>query len=435
MVKKLALLFFLFLTITLIFLFPKTKNASVFTKEAIFGDFDLKGVSEEAGNRILNNTTTKPIYLNLESQSQAVTLEDMGITIDSTQVRQFTMKCYFKSFHYFCDKLSTSEIKPESILKIDQEKLDEFTSNLEKELQFIAKNNIVSLEENTFRAVSPNAKVLLDKSKFTDPKNILELFSNDTISLNIELEVEDTTSQNKITQELINRITTPLLIKHGRNPFYIPTNKLKDFIKVNEVDRVLYGSIDENKVGDYLNELNEEYKVDGVNVLKQEAIWAIQRALLFRATDYEINNAVILPIEGEPKSNGELHDTYLEVIKSQQRLYRFEDGKLVKTYIVSTGLTWETPPGEFTVLGKQAMTISYFNDWYMPHYLPLGTINGYRFGFHAIPYHLDGQGNIYSRDINTMGSPATGGCIQLTPDDAKELFEWAKVGLPVYIYQ
>lgn len=123
------------------------------------------------------------------------------------------------------------------------------------------------------------------------------------------------------------------------------------------------------------------------------------------------------------------------MIKSQQRLYRFEDGELVKTYVVSTGLTWETPTGEFEVLGKQKMTISYYDNWYMPNYLPIGDINGYRFGFHEIPYHMDGAGNIYSRDPNTMGSPATGGCIQLGRDDSLELFEWADVGTPVYIYE
>jgi len=81
------------------------------------------------------------------------------------------------------------------------------------------------------------------------------------------------------------------------------------------------------------------------------------------------------------------------------------------------------------------MTISYFGNWYMPYYLPVGTVNGYRFGFHEIPYHMDGAGNIYSRDPNTMGSPATGGCIQLTNIDAMELFAWAEVGTPVYIYE
>ncbi|EKD99899.1 MAG: hypothetical protein ACD_22C00139G0001 [uncultured bacterium] len=71
----------------------------------------------------------------------------------------------------------------------------------------------------------------------------------------------------------------------------------------------------------------------------------------------------------------------------------------------------------------------------MPNYLPIGYIQGkYRFGFHAIPYHMDGNGNIYSRDPNTMGSPATGGCIQLSPKDAEELFNWARVDMPVYVY-
>jgi lipoprotein-anchoring transpeptidase ErfK/SrfK len=80
--------------------------------------------------------------------------------------------------------------------------------------------------------------------------------------------------------------------------------------------------------------------------------------------------------------------------------------------------------------------MSYFGNWYMPNYLPIGYINGqYRFGFHSIPYHMDGAGNIYSRDSNTMGSPATGGCIQLSSEDSLELFNWAWVGMPVYVYE
>ncbi len=70
----------------------------------------------------------------------------------------------------------------------------------------------------------------------------------------------------------------------------------------------------------------------------------------------------------------------------------------------------------------------------MPWYLPIGTINGpYYFGFHEVPYHMDYQGMIYSRDPETIGSPATGGCIQVLKGQAKEIFDWAEVGTPVYI--
>jgi lipoprotein-anchoring transpeptidase ErfK/SrfK len=246
---------------------------------------------------------------------------------------------------------------------------------------------------------------------------------------------ESSEDQKKATNLAINKVSYPLLIKYGRFPVYIPAERIKSFLSVIEKDGLTYGKITDYEINRYLDELDAKYRNPDVAIIRQGAVDAIKRALLFRTTNYEINNAIVLPQEGKPKTNGEKADSYLEVVKSQQRLYKFEHGKLVKTYIVSTGLTWETPPGEYMVLGKEKMAISYVGDWYMPNYLPLGTIYGYRFGFHSIPFHLDASGNIYSRDTSTMGSPATGGCVQLDQNDSLEVYEWAKVGTPVYIYE
>ncbi len=356
----------------------------------------------------LEKALDKTLYFNSQDTSRAVTFNEIGIYYDSTS---------------------------ESIY-INREKLDNYLIELEREYAYLSNNTIISFENYSFQVPSDKAKIKLYRAPFSTNESILNLVTNPEVKLRLYLDtLDDPDLQKQKTDSHIEKITSPLLIKYGRNPIYIPKATLKDFI-VSEGQNPITARIDYDKVSQYLDTLHEKYKTDDVNVIHKEAVDAIRRSLLFRAADYQVNNAVILPIQGNPKSDGSLHDVYLEVIKSQQRLYRFEHGKLVKTYIVSTGLTWETPPGEYSIQGKQKITISYTGNWYMPDYLPIGTINGsYRFGFHAIPYHMDGNGNIFSRDPNTMGSPATGGCIQLTPEEATELFEWAWVGIPVYVYE
>ena len=358
---------------------------------------------------ILQKAFEEPLYLNLDDSSRSVTFEDMGI--------------------------SYNKVKDE--VEVNAFKLDEYITSLEKEYEFISKNTIISFEDFTFRAPSSKAKIKIDRTPFSSEEAIIDLATSSPRKVKLTMgTMDDPKMQRAKTDEILETITTPLLIKYGRNPVYISKDTLKEFIFIEEADGSVYGRVDFDKVSEYLDELHAKYRSSELVVIHNQAVDSIRRALLYRAASEKVNNAVILPLEGKPKSDGSLHDVYLEVIKSQQRLYRFEYGKLVKTYVVSTGLTWETPAGNHQILGKQKMTISYFGNWFMPDYLPIGYVNGsYRFGFHAIPYHMDGNGNIFSRDPNTMGSPATGGCIQLLREEATELFEWAVVGTPVYVYE
>ena len=413
------------------------KPITVFKNNIKAGKIDLSGKTLNTGLEMLNSSINSPVYLNLESQSRTVTLKDIGISYEENELLKATKTCRFRKPLFFCQNTSNEPIRQEEFIVVDNTLLSSYLDKLEKEFEFIAKNTSISFQDYSFIAPSNSATISLDKEVFINKESLSRIIDTKDIKIKLNLITkDDINKQETATDNLIEKVTNPLLIKYGRNPIYIPKNTLKSFITTKEENNLIKGYILEEKVKEYLDSIKEKYAKEDVQIFEKESIRAVQTALLFRTTDYKVNNAVILPIEGRSKTNGELHDAYLEVIKSQQRLYKFENGELVKTYIISTGLTWETPPGEYEVLGKQKMTISYFGNWYMPNYLPIGLINGqYRFGFHAIPYHMDAYGNIYSRDENTMGSPATGGCIQLTYDDSLELFEWAQVGTPVYIYE
>lgn len=412
------------------------KAVKVFKEGTKIGNLDLSGVDWNQGYSTLVSKLNNPIYLHLSDKSRGVTLKEIGIDIDRDKLEKLAQNCRPRDWRLFCQNTSNEVTDPNLAVSVNKWVLGQFLGGIENDIQYLAKNTVVSFEDYTFRAVTPGARIEIDKDMFLDKSRIVDWLTSNENQIKLRIISNETNEQEKkATEQVISKIAFPMLIKYGRNPIYIPTERIKTFITVVEKDGLTYGKLNDYEINRYLDELDQKYKKEDVLVIRTAAVDSIKRALLFRATNYEINTAVILPLEGKPKTNGEMADVYLEVIKSQQRLYRFEKGKLVKTYIVSTGLTWETPPGEYKVLGKEKMAISYHDDWYMPNYLPIGTVYGYKFGFHSIPYHLDAAGNIYSRDSNTMGSPATGGCIQLTQEESLELFDWASVGTPVYIYE
>lgn len=439
MKKKLLILIvgvFALLTSILLTNPSKFDPVTVFKPGTVIGNMNLSRTPWNIGQANLKSRLTTPFYVNLESKSRGVTPEELGITLDRDKLAKLSSTCRTKLLRIFCRNTSNEKINPNDVFVIDEGKLALFLDELNREMSYLSKNNIISFENNTFRALSPEATITVDESEFKSAKSLARIITTDNFVVNLEIESEDNLElQKEATEQLILDISAPLLIKYGRNPIYVPKTTVSGFIDTLTLDDFFYGKINKKAIKDYIKEISKQYASDDVVLEEVQAIDAISRAMLFRAANYEINNAVVLPLKGNPKSNGELHNEYLEIVKSQQRLYKFKEGKLVNTYIISTGLTWETPAGEFEILGKQKMTISYYDDWYMPNYLSIGKINGYFFGFHEIPYHMDAAGNIYSRDANTMGSPATGGCIQLKPKDSLELFDETPIGTPVYIYE
>jgi lipoprotein-anchoring transpeptidase ErfK/SrfK len=439
MKKKLSILAALIVVFVIVLInsdLNKFQTVTVFKSGTKVGSIELSRTNWETGYSILTSKLSDPIYVNLENKSRGVTLKEIGFDIDKDKLSKLTKTCRTEALKLFCSNTSNEKVDPNDVISVDKDKLDSFLDGLNAEIQYLAKNNIISLEDFTFRAVTDETSVSINKDMFVTREGIANFFTEETAQINLQVNTQSNIdSQNEATKQLIEDVSVPLQIKYGRNPIYIPGDVINSFIGTKFKNGVLHGELKDDAIISYLDSLENEYGSEDVVILKDFSVAAIKRAILYRATNYEVNNAVILPLEGKPKSDGSLHDVYLEINKAQQRLYRFENGKVIKTYIISTGLTWETPPGQYQVLGKQKMTISYFGNWYMPNYLPIGTINGYRFGFHEIPYHMDGAGNIYSRDPETMGSPATGGCIQLTKTDSLEIFNWADVGTPVYIYE
>lgn len=110
------------------------------------------------------------------------------------------------------------------------------------------------------------------------------------------------------------------------------------------------------------------------------------------------------------------------VVLSKQTTYAYEDGELLKTFIISSGITIFP-----TVLGDYQIERKYeYADMKGPGYdikdVPSVMYFHLGYSFHGAPWN------------HNLGTPASHGCLNMSIEDALWLYNWAPLGTPVKIY-
>ncbi len=118
---------------------------------------------------------------------------------------------------------------------------------------------------------------------------------------------------------------------------------------------------------------------------------------------------------------------------SKQTVQVYENGQLKWDWIGSTGLPDSpTSPGVFQVQSHEEMAYAANWDLYMPWFMGIyRPVPGQEFmnGFHGFPSR-DRRQLLWTRNL---GRPVTYGCILLSTENAKLLYDWAEVGVVVEI--
>ena len=116
---------------------------------------------------------------------------------------------------------------------------------------------------------------------------------------------------------------------------------------------------------------------------------------------------------------------------SEQRLWTYQDGQLLKKYVISTGINRSpTQPGVFQVLTHDIYAYASVWDLHMPHFLSIYEAwPGFQNGIHGLPTLANGQ-RLWA---NILGRPASYGCIILDLDAAETVYNWAEDGVVVQI--
>lgn len=121
-------------------------------------------------------------------------------------------------------------------------------------------------------------------------------------------------------------------------------------------------------------------------------------------------------------------DKLIVVDRSKQKLYAYEDGEVFVEMVVSTGLELSpTPVGTFTVFKK------------MPSRYMQGPLPGFTdyYDLPGVPWNLyftEGGAVIHGAYWHeSFGQRYSHGCVNLSPEDARVLYQWAELGTKVTV--
>ena len=106
---------------------------------------------------------------------------------------------------------------------------------------------------------------------------------------------------------------------------------------------------------------------------------------------------------------------------SDQRVYAYENGQLLRNVLVSTGL-WGTPTvtGNFTIYSKNEAQLMSGPGYYLPG-VPWVMYFYRDYSLHGTYWH------------SNFGQPMSHGCVNMPTPDAAWLYQWAPIGTPVRV--
>ena len=109
------------------------------------------------------------------------------------------------------------------------------------------------------------------------------------------------------------------------------------------------------------------------------------------------------------------------VVIHEQRVYAYEDGKLVRSTLASTGIArYPTRVGQFRIYTKYLATLMTGPGYYLPN-VPYTMYYSGGYALHGTYWH------------HNFGHPMSHGCVNLPTPEARWLYEWAPVGTLVTV--
>ncbi len=224
-----------------------------------------------------------------------------------------------------------------------------------------------------------------------------------------------------------NQVIAQLSEPDLRNLLQIDYDQSNEQLSIGVDEQIL-----EQKTQQLSQKLNLGYDLQfDQNHLKQNLVSLINT----RFNGYDSDYIYVRLIE-KPNTNGGEAEQYIEIDLSQQKMYLWEGGKNLAIHRISSGLYYPTPPGRYRILNKANNAYSYIYNVWMPFWMAFSLdpkVHAY-LGIHELPYWVDGAGQEIRRPRDFIGSPHTGGCVSLDVGEAQLVYDWAKIGTPVLIF-
>ncbi|HRY82400.1 MAG TPA: L,D-transpeptidase family protein [Candidatus Moranbacteria bacterium] len=120
---------------------------------------------------------------------------------------------------------------------------------------------------------------------------------------------------------------------------------------------------------------------------------------------------------------------YIDINLSAQVMSIFEEGKVLDSFMISSGKRgMDTPKMETRIYNKFPRAYSKAYGLYMPFWMAM--VGDGKFGIHELPEWPSG----YKEGANHLGIPVSHGCVRLGVGSAERVYNFASIGTPVVIY-
>lgn len=146
----------------------------------------------------------------------------------------------------------------------------------------------------------------------------------------------------------------------------------------------------------------------------------LNKSINYQNTNLAENNQSIL---GDSSSSNK----WIDIDLSEQRVYMKEGTSTIGSFLISSGKWAPTPTGEFAIWTKLRYTRMTGGSKALGTYYDLPNVpytmyyyKGY--GLHGAYWH------------NNFGQPMSHGCVNMRPEEAGIIFNWAEVGTKVVVH-
>jgi len=178
-----------------------------------------------------------------------------------------------------------------------------------------------------------------------------------------------------------------------------------------------------SKVGINLNDISKDDYVERIK--GQSGEFENEGKAVFLNKNVDFQDVVASNILGTATTGDE---KWIEIDLSEQRLYMKEGARTAGSFLVSTGKWAPTPAGEWRIWTKLRYTrmkggskaLGTFYD--LPN-VPYTMYYYQGYGIHGAYWH------------NNFGQPMSHGCVNMKPEEAGVVFNWASVGTRVQVHQ
>jgi lipoprotein-anchoring transpeptidase ErfK/SrfK len=116
---------------------------------------------------------------------------------------------------------------------------------------------------------------------------------------------------------------------------------------------------------------------------------------------------------------------------SEQQMYVYEGDNLLWKWVVSTGEPGrDTAIGQFKIQSKIEKAYASIWNLDMPYWLGIYWSGSIEDGIHALPINRATGVKLWE---GLLGKRVSYGCIILSDENARTLYDWAKMGTPVIV--